>query len=163
MRIFIAAVTLGLLAGCAKDDGTDFSPGGSDYDYNGGVDDAMSGTTEAEEGAPTITGFSVALDEFPSGFVLELTIEYSDDEGDVYDDAAGEGGTLYLSVSEDGAEAQEFGLEVGSSDAPVDPSSGAIVPVLSDVDDSIEYVITASLEDLAGNTSPESESSYTPN
>jgi hypothetical protein len=126
------------------------------------------GGGSGEGSAPEIVSLDVVLDDFGSeGYVLIIDVEYTDADDDVYDADADSGGTLQMSVSGEGSEAQDVSASIGSAtggatEAYIDPETGNVVSALSSIDPDIAYTVDVTLVDMAGNASETVQGSYTP-
>ncbi len=155
----LCAVLAAIAIGCGEPYTDNVHIGGEKYDYSS---DSTGGGSDGS--APEITGLSVVLDENPgTGFILELTVSYTDADDDVVSATAGEaGGTIEITVTEDGTELDPLQAEVGGSEAPVDADSGDIITVVTNIDDQSSYDVSVVLIDMAGNESAAASGSYTP-
>jgi len=162
-------MSLVVVFGVACGGGTDpvgFGSGGEKSDEPGypGSD----GTTAASGNAPEITSLNVIFDDYASlGEVLRVEVEYTDADEDVFDSESGEGGQVLIDVTGESDEPQEVTADIGSassgsSDAFVDPDSGAVVVVLGSIDSQVSYDLGVILVDMAGNESAEVAGAYEP-
>ncbi len=126
-----------LVAACAgKDDTGTFGGGGSNL--GGGGDDG--GAIEDDSGetgvvVPVIVGVSAGFKTYTQ-WVIEFVVGFD------YPESV-DGGTIRVSVTEEGADRQSFSLEVGSNDAPL--VDGDIQFAFENVSRTLDYDYTLQL------------------
>ena len=158
-------VAFGVACGGGSDP-VGFGAGGDKADEPGYPGSTGSDATVGS--APEITSLDVIFDDYASlGEVLRVEIEYSDADDDVFDSESGSGGSVLIAVTGEGSEPQEISAAIGSatsgsSDAFVDPDSGAVVVVLGSIDSQTSYELGVILIDMEGNESAEATGSYAP-
>lgn len=171
VRSLMKALSMCLVmgAGVACGGGTDpvgFGAGGDKGEEPGYP--SSGGGGGADGSPPEITSLDVIFDDYASlGEVLRVEVEYTDADEDVFDSETGAGGTVVISVTGEGSEAQEINADIGSatsgsSDAFVDPDTGAVVVVLGSIDSQVSYELGVILIDMEGNESAEASGSYAP-
>ena len=134
---------LALILGCNRDNSRTLGGGG-----NGGGGGSTDDTTnEGTSGSsPEIVNVSAGFENYPSyGWVIEVKVEYSDEDDDI------ESGMVYLEITDQYDELDEFDLRINGQDAFVD--DGQIIFAIQDVSTSGDYTLGIQLEDAAGNVS----------
>lgn len=164
-----AWMSLVVMFGVACGGGSDpagFGSGGEKSEEPGYPESSGSGATEGSP--PEITSLDVIFDDYASlGEVLRVEVEYTDADEDVFDSESGSGGSIVIAITGESEEAQEITAAIGSatsgsSEAFIDPDTGAVVVVLGSIDSQVAYDLGVILVDMAGNESAEASGAYEP-